>query len=87
MAWHGDISSTFLIEEELRNGRLQSIGGRYFPGIVEDLVLARRRDRPHGPVANRLWSFMKENVALFQDVSPKNSSRPRRMNKRRARRP
>ncbi|MCD9032986.1 LysR family transcriptional regulator [Luteimonas sp. Y-2-2-4F] len=45
----------FLIEDELRDGRLRSLAGRHFPGIVEDLVAARRRDRPHGPVAERLW--------------------------------
>jgi DNA-binding transcriptional LysR family regulator len=50
----------FLIEEELRDGRLESIAGRHFPGSVERLVAARRRDRPHGPVATRLWSYIQE---------------------------
>lgn len=50
----------FLIEEELRDGRLQSIAGRHFPGSIEHLVAARRRDRPHGPVATRLWSHIQE---------------------------
>lgn len=48
----------FLIEDELRDGRLLSIAGRHFPGAVEALVAARRRDRPQGPVAQRLWTHL-----------------------------
>jgi DNA-binding transcriptional LysR family regulator len=48
----------FLIDADLRKGRLQSIAGRYLPGSVEELVAARRSDRPHGPVANRLWNYI-----------------------------
>jgi DNA-binding transcriptional LysR family regulator len=48
----------FLIDADLRKGRLQSIAGRYLPGSVEELVAARRSDRPHGPVANRLWDYI-----------------------------
>jgi len=47
----------FMIENELRDGSLLSIAGRHFPGIVEELSAARRRDRPHGPVADQLWVF------------------------------
>lgn len=46
----------FLVGPELRRGRLRAIMGRHLPGRVEDLVAARRQDRPHGPVATRLWS-------------------------------
>jgi DNA-binding transcriptional LysR family regulator len=53
MAW-GHLPR-FLIERELAKGRLISLAGRYLPGRVEALVVARRRDQPHGPVANRLW--------------------------------
>ncbi|SHL62268.1 LysR family transcriptional regulator [Rhodanobacter sp. OK091] len=49
-----------LIERELRSGRLQSIAGRHLPGKTEEIVVARRRDRPHGPVANRLWDYLQE---------------------------
>ncbi len=48
----------FLIEEELRDGRLRSIAGRHLPGSVEELVAARRRDRSPGPVASRLWAHI-----------------------------
>ncbi|UHQ23834.1 LysR family transcriptional regulator [Lysobacter sp. 5GHs7-4] len=48
----------FLVEDELRDGRLRSIAGRHFPGRVEELVVARRRDRPQGPVAQRLWQYL-----------------------------
>jgi DNA-binding transcriptional LysR family regulator len=56
MAW-GHLPR-FLIETELRDGRLLSIAGHHFPGVVEELAAARRRDRPHGPVADRLWDFL-----------------------------
>jgi len=49
----------FLVDGELRDGRLLSIGGRHFRGRVEQLVAARRRDRPHGPVAQRLWASLR----------------------------
>ncbi|MCG6541663.1 LysR family transcriptional regulator [Pseudomonas sp. KSR10] len=58
MAW-GHLP-LFMIEEELRNGRLISIAGRHFPGVAEELVASRRRDRPHGPVAMRLWKHIQE---------------------------
>jgi DNA-binding transcriptional LysR family regulator len=48
----------YLIEQELRAGRLLPITGRYFKGGQVDLVAARRRDVPHGPIANRLWQFI-----------------------------
>lgn len=56
----------FLIEQELREGRLVSIAGRYLPGSTVELVAARRRDRPHGPVANRLWQHIGEHAAQWR---------------------
>jgi len=50
----------FLIEEELRDGRLRSIAGRHLQGRTEELVVARRRDRPHGPISNRLWDYIQQ---------------------------
>jgi DNA-binding transcriptional LysR family regulator len=58
MAW-GHLPR-FLIEAELREGRLLSFAGRHFPGVTEDLVAARRADRPHGPIANQLWSHLRQ---------------------------
>jgi DNA-binding transcriptional LysR family regulator len=55
-----------LIEEELRDGRLQSIAGRHLPGRTEELVVARRRDRPHGPISNRLWAYIKREVPTLR---------------------
>jgi DNA-binding transcriptional LysR family regulator len=49
----------WLIEEELRDGRLISIAGPYLPGRTETLAAVRRRDRPHGPVAEALWVYLK----------------------------
>jgi DNA-binding transcriptional LysR family regulator len=65
MAW-GHLPR-FMIEDELRDGRLLSIAGRHFPGITEELVAARRRDRPHGPVADRLWAFLTHHAPIIKD--------------------
>ena len=55
----------FLIEQELRDGRLLSIAGRHLqPGRME-LAAARRRHLPHGPIANRLWQHIAERAANF----------------------
>jgi DNA-binding transcriptional LysR family regulator len=64
MAW-GHLPR-FMIEAELRDGRLLSIAGRHFPGVVEDLAAARRRDRPHGPVADQLWGFLAGHAPVLQ---------------------
>jgi DNA-binding transcriptional LysR family regulator len=48
----------FMIVDELRDGRLLSIAGKHLRGGGGEIVAARRRDAPHGPVANRLWSFV-----------------------------
>jgi DNA-binding transcriptional LysR family regulator len=66
MAW-GHLPR-FLIEQELRDGRLISLAGRYLPGGVQELVAARRRDRPHGPVANQLWQLIGEHTAQWQST-------------------
>lgn len=57
MAW-GHLPR-FMIEDELRSGHLVSIAGEHFPGVDIELVAARRRDRPHGPVAVRLWEHIR----------------------------
>jgi DNA-binding transcriptional LysR family regulator len=60
MGW-GHMPS-FLVSQELRQRRLLSIAGRHFPGGEAKIVAARRRDVPHGPVANRLWAFIEAQV-------------------------
>lgn len=47
----------FLVEEELADGRLLSIAGNHFRESVIPLVVARRRDTPHGPIARKLWTY------------------------------
>ncbi len=56
----------FLIEEELANGRLLSIAGEPFPGVRSELVAARRKDRPHGPIAERLWRYIGTQAGAFR---------------------
>lgn len=49
-----------LIADELADGRLRDLSGPHLPGRREELVVARLRDRAHGPVAQRLWSFLQQ---------------------------
>lgn len=48
----------YLIERELKSGKLVSLAGRHLPGSSEELVVARRADLPHGPVAQALWEHL-----------------------------
>jgi DNA-binding transcriptional LysR family regulator len=50
----------FLIAEELADGRLEALTGRHFAGGRAEIVAARQRTRPHGPIAQRLWSYVAE---------------------------
>lgn len=56
----------FLVERELRQGRLLSLAGRYLRGSEEALVAARRSDRAHGPVAERLWQYIRERAPQWR---------------------
>lgn len=51
---------TFLIEDELRKGKLLSILGSHYQGNSLDIVMARVRDRSRGPVVERLWDFVQQ---------------------------
>lgn len=53
----------FLIEQDLRDRRLLPITGKHFPGAQVELVAARLRDAPHGPVASRLWKYISDEAA------------------------
>jgi DNA-binding transcriptional LysR family regulator len=71
----------FLVSEELRAGRLLAISGKHFPVSSANIVAARRRDRPKGPVARQLWQFIEEQAAsVRRSVSP-GRSRSRRHRK------
>ena len=56
----------FLVEHELRDGQLLSIKGRHFPGVETDIVVARLRNKPHGPVAGRLWQYIAEQAPAIR---------------------
>jgi DNA-binding transcriptional LysR family regulator len=56
----------FLVERELREGRLVSLAGRYLRGSTEELVAARRSDRTRGPVAERLWQYIREQASQWR---------------------
>jgi len=76
MAW-GHLPR-FLIENELQSGHLLSIAGKHFPGVIEELVVARRRDRPHGPIATELWNFLQRQAPLLKPQSGRVASAPKR---------
>ncbi|MFB9268640.1 LysR family transcriptional regulator [Bradyrhizobium erythrophlei] len=52
----------YMIEQELRDKTLLPISGKHFRGGQVELVAARRRDSPHGPIANRLWHYIAEEI-------------------------
>lgn len=47
-----------LIEKELRNGKLISLEGQHFKRSKLDIVAARLRGRPVGPIASALWRYL-----------------------------
>jgi DNA-binding transcriptional LysR family regulator len=52
----------WLIEEEIRDGRLISIAGRHLPGRTDTLAAVRHRRTSHGPVAEALWRELRPSV-------------------------
>ena len=59
----------YLIEQNLRDGTLLPITGRYFKGGKSELVAARRRNSPHGPISDRLWQFVADQAERVIPVS------------------
>ena len=60
----------FLVDADIRAGRLLDITGRHLRGGMAALVAARRRDSPHGPIANRLWRYIAEEAANLVKALP-----------------
>ena len=58
----------FLIAEELRDGRLVALT-RPFVGGRSEIVAARQRNHPHGPIAQRLWSYVAEQAITPRDAA------------------
>jgi DNA-binding transcriptional LysR family regulator len=56
----------FLIERELRDGSLLDLCGRHFHRARVELVAARQRSAPHGPVAQRLWRHIEEQAPILR---------------------
>ena len=57
----------FLVDEDLKTGRLLGITGKHFPGGRVELAAARRRNMAHGPVAERLWRYVAEQLSSFYE--------------------
>ena len=51
-----------LIENELEHGKLISIAGKHIKRVTRNIVAARLRDRPTGPIGERLWEFIGEKL-------------------------
>jgi DNA-binding transcriptional LysR family regulator len=60
----------YLIEGDLAKGRLLDLTGKHLKGGQVDLVAARLRMAPHGPVAMRLWSYIHEQTQSFAKAVP-----------------
>lgn len=48
----------YLVQDELRDGRLISFANRHFRGSTVTLVAARKLGKQHGPIATRLWQTL-----------------------------
>jgi len=59
----------FLIKLELDEGQLIEITGKHLPGGSVELVAARLRSKPPGPIASRLWRFIEEQAPSFADTT------------------
>jgi DNA-binding transcriptional LysR family regulator len=59
----------YLIERDLREKRLLDLTGKHLKGGVAELVAARLRAAPHGPVAARLWNYMHEQSASLDGLT------------------
>jgi DNA-binding transcriptional LysR family regulator len=69
LAW-GHLPS-WLIEDELGEGRLISIAGPHLPGRTERLAAVRRRRPSHGPVAQALWRRLKDQRPVGAHAAPR----------------
>ncbi len=59
----------FLIEQDLRKKRLLDISGKHLRGGMAEIVAARRREAPFGPIASRLWRYIGEQANAFVDLA------------------
>jgi len=58
----------YLIEQDLKHKRLLDITGRNLKGGQVEVVAARLRRAPHGPIANRLWHYIEEQSRAFVEA-------------------
>lgn len=73
----------FMVANELREGRLISIAGKHFPGNVQAIVAARRRDSPHGPIAEKLMHYIESQTpALREAAKPSSTGKKHRSSRR-----
>jgi DNA-binding transcriptional LysR family regulator len=58
----------YLIEQDLRKKRLLDVSGKHLRGGKAELVAARLRAAPHGPIAIRLWRYIAEKVSTLAEA-------------------
>lgn len=58
----------YIIEQDLKHKRLLDITGRNLKGGQVEVVAARLRRAPHGPIANRLWHYIEEQSRAFVEA-------------------
>jgi DNA-binding transcriptional LysR family regulator len=66
---------TYLIEQDLRAGRLVPITGRHFKGGQVEVFAARRRNVPHGPIANRLRRYIEDQASVLSGAAKGRAAR------------
>ena len=80
MGW-GHMPS-YLIAADLRKKRLLDISGKHLAGGRAELVAARRRDAPPGPIAERLWRYIAEQASgAFGETRAVTMSRSTRLSR------
>lgn len=57
----------YLIEKDLQKKRLLDMTGKNLRGGQAEIVAARRREAPHGPIATRLWRYIAEQADAFTE--------------------
>jgi DNA-binding transcriptional LysR family regulator len=60
----------FLVDAELREGRLISLANGYFGGGAIELVAVRRSGRAHGPAASALWRLLQASATSTLSGKP-----------------
>jgi DNA-binding transcriptional LysR family regulator len=59
----------YLVAQDLRDKHLLDITGGQLKGGQVDIVAARLRETPHGPIASRLWQYIEEQAPSLAETA------------------